>query len=143
MVISLWHYGSMSFHNTNSDRIIGLRTSSGSSFLVFSLNLFSQGPYIATQPSGNNINSLVQLQIGQWSHLAFTYSNSIAAIYINGTQVIQGAYSIPSNINYNDINYFGEYKGDSSVYAPNAYFDDVRIYNRSLTQTEIQQVYSI
>ena len=115
---------------------MGLRDSSGSSFLVFSLNLFSQGPYIATQPSGNNINSLVQLQIGQWSHLAFTYSNSIATIYINGTQVKQEAYSIPSNINYDGINYFGNFYGG----IPNAEFDDAMIYNRSLTQSEIQQV---
>ena len=116
------------------DRIMGLRDSSGSSFLVFSL-CSSQGPYIASSASHNFIYSN-RLQIGQWSHLAFTYSNSTAMIYINGIQVKQGACSVPSNINYNGINYFGFYQ----VGAPNAVFDDVMIFNRSLTQTEIQQV---
>ena len=63
--------------------IMGLRDSSGSSFLVFSLNNHPQGPYIATQPSGNNIDSPVQIQISQWTHLVFTYSNSIAIKWNN------------------------------------------------------------
>ena len=53
----------------------------GSSFLVFSLNNHPQGPYIAT--IAGNIDSPVQLQIGQWSHLAFTCGTHLAHLLVH------------------------------------------------------------
>ena len=63
----------------------------------------------------------------------------MAAIYINGTQVKQGAYVIPANVFYDD-NHFGSYWTEGNASSPNAYFDDLMIFNRALVLSEIQQV---
>jgi hypothetical protein len=75
------------------------------------------------------------LALGTWSHLAVTYDGSIMRLYVNGTQVATrslsgsittstGALSIGGN------NVWGEWF--------NGLIDEIRIYNRALTTTEIQ-----
>ena len=63
--------------------------------------------------------------------------NKTAFIYIDGVQKNTGSFLTPSNVYYNGAGYFGLNDND----APNAFFDDVRIYNRALAHSEIQKVY--
>jgi hypothetical protein len=72
---------------------------------------------------------------GTWTHLAATYNSSTLALFVNGTQVASqaatgaiAANSAPLRIGGNNI--WGEYF--------NGLIDEVRIYNRALTATEIQ-----
>jgi PKD repeat protein len=75
-----------------------------------------------------------QLLVNKWTHLVVTYDGQYQRLYINGSQVaiqVQNRLIQPSNgalrIGGNSI--FGEYfKG---------YIDEVRIYNRALTEAEV------
>jgi fibronectin type 3 domain-containing protein len=76
-----------------------------------------------------------QVPINTWTHLAATYSGSTLALYVNGAQVAGAAatgaiatHTGPLRIGGNAI--WGEYF--------NGLIDEVRVYNRALTATEIQ-----
>ena len=88
---------------------------------------------------GNSIYSAkgtAKLPLNTWTHLAGTYNGTVLRFYVNGVQVstrnISGAMPTPSNalrIGGNSI--WGEYFV--------GIIDEVRVYNRALTQAEIQQ----
>ena len=73
--------------------------------------------------------------VGSWTHVALTYDGSLLVLYVNGVQVASTAVSgliqassSPLWIGGNQP--YGEYfKG---------LIDDVRVYNRALSQAEIQ-----
>ena len=77
------------------------------------------------------------LPINTWTHLALTYNGSTLTLYRNGVAVansnVSGTLS-PTTLNLQiGGSQFGEYfKG---------LIDEVRIYNRALTATEIQAIY--
>ena len=80
--------------------------------------------------SGSNPSPL-----GVWTHVALTYDGSMMRLYVNGTQVATNAMtgsiepgSSPLWIGCNQP--YGEYF--------NGLIDDVRVYNRSLSQAEVQ-----
>jgi fibronectin type 3 domain-containing protein len=99
-------------------------------------NTDSQRPSGHVFTSGDHdLRGTSKLPVGAWSHLAATYNGSTLALYVNGTQVASAAAtgSIASNtgplrIGGNAI--WGEYF--------NGLIDEVRVYNRALTPTEIQ-----
>ena len=62
----------------------------------------------------------------------FLFSNK----NLDGTNVAQQAYLIPPNVVRTTVNFGGQGGGCS----PNAEFDDSKIYNRSLTPSEIKKV---
>ncbi|HET8755685.1 MAG TPA: LamG-like jellyroll fold domain-containing protein [Solirubrobacteraceae bacterium] len=74
------------------------------------------------------------LPANTWSHLAFTYDGAATRLYVNGTQVATGTLtgsaltsSSPLRIGGNSV--WGEWFSGA--------IDEVRIYNRALTATEI------
>ena len=71
-----------------------------------------------------------------WSHLAVQFNAGSFLFYLNGilTGKRTGA-SSPQPVN-RTLNYFGKsnWMSDSKV---NAIFDEIRIYNRALSQSEI------
>ena len=87
----------------------------------------------------------VPVQLGQWTHLAFTYDGATKRVYVNGTQVATstGAYTpnqfdaIPERIGGGDVEV-----------SPGAYFfegniGNVAVYNTALPATSIQAHYTI
>src|SRR5262249_52765655 len=77
------------------------------------------------------------LPINTWTHLAVTYNGSALTLYRNGvavaTSAFSGALSPTTGTLQIGASQFGEYfKG---------LIDEVRIYNRALTATEIQTIY--
>ena len=83
----------------------------------------------------NNFASPSAIAVNAWTHVAVTYDGTAMRLFVNGTEVattpVTG--SVQSNTNALRI-------GGNSPYGE--YFqgriDDVRIYNRALTATEIQ-----
>ncbi|MGW0802631.1 LamG-like jellyroll fold domain-containing protein [Nonomuraea sp. NPDC002799] len=76
------------------------------------------------------------LSLNQWSHLAVTYNGTIITLYLNGTQIDQ----TPMTGNLADtggvLRLGGNNLLDDEYYS--GLIDDVRIYNRVQTATEIQ-----
>ncbi|MGW5686029.1 LamG-like jellyroll fold domain-containing protein [Nonomuraea sp. NPDC003754] len=76
------------------------------------------------------------LPLNQWSHLAVTYNGTIVTLYLNGTQIDQ----TPMTGNLAD-NGGALRLGGNSIWLDEFYsglIDDVRIYNRVQTASEIQ-----
>ncbi len=83
-----------------------------------------------------------------WSHVAFTLDarNGVALLFYNGVQVASGqmagpvttANFAPVNIGYRDINSSDTYKG----YRFAGLLDEVSIYNRTLSASEIKAIYN-
>ena len=83
----------------------------------------------------NDTRGTAKLAVNTWTHLAATYDGSVLRLYVNGAQVstrtIGGnilTSTSPLRIGGNSI--WGEYFS--------GLIDEVRIYNRPLTATEIQ-----
>lgn len=77
-----------------------------------------------------------------WVHVAGVYVAGIrVTIYIDGDQMAEKTVGIPSSITYGTgkLGIGGPY--DSSSLFFNGTVDDIRIYNRALTASEIQELY--
>jgi hypothetical protein len=75
------------------------------------------------------------LPVGTWSHLAMTYDATTLRLYVDGTQVASTAYT------GNLIASTGALRiGGNAIWGENfkGMIDEVRIYRRALTATEIQ-----
>jgi len=85
--------------------------------------------------------SPTHLGTGQWYHVAATDNAGKVKIYINGQldSSFDNGYGIPSNI---DAPIVIAKTNPSSTYFFDGLIDDVRIYNRALFGTEIQQIYN-
>lgn len=75
---------------------------------------------------------------GQWHHILFTHNGTIGKLYIDGDSVssIQGSNILPNNENL----YIGSWIG--SNYFFKGIIDDIGIWNRALSQQEINYVSS-
>ena len=75
------------------------------------------------------------LTLNTWSHLAVTYDGATLRLYLNGVQVISRAQTGPIPTSTNPLQIGGD-----SLYGQ--YFqgmiDEVRVYSRALTATQIQ-----
>jgi fibronectin type 3 domain-containing protein len=73
--------------------------------------------------------------VNAWTHVALTYDGSILRLYVNGTQVATRSISGSVQTNSSPLRI-----GGNSPYGEyfNGRIDEVRVYNRALTQTEIQ-----
>jgi len=86
-------------------------------------------------------------QLNQWVHVVYVITTTQTSIYMNG-QLIK---TDIGNVSFSSINsanlYFGRF-GDANGWAPNGWYpldgelDDIRIYNRSLTPSEIIALYN-
>jgi hypothetical protein len=75
------------------------------------------------------------IPVNTWSHLATTYDGAMLRLYVNGTQAgaqaLSGAMAISNNpLRIGGNSALGEYFQGR--------IDEVRVYNRALSQTEIQ-----
>lgn len=78
---------------------------------------------------------------GKWHHLAFTFDNTAYKVYIDGN--LKYSKELSSNgIYYTSTSVAIGRDGTSSGNYFDGAIDDVRIFNRALSQNEIRQVYS-
>ena len=93
------------------------------------------------QFGGTDAYSQTNLQPNVWTFVTFTYNHqtNTCYFYINGTLDVSS--SATSNIqNTTKSLYIGSDGGSYSFFDGN--FDEIRIYNRALTATEIQTLYN-
>lgn len=73
---------------------------------------------------------------GNWNHLAFTYDSGQLTIYVNGEK--KGSKAVTYGDSDRDFYVGNHYTGVTRVdYA----MDEFRIYNRALSETEVQDLY--
>jgi hypothetical protein len=91
-----------------------------------------------------NSTSLFPISLNSWYHIVATYSDHYLSLYINGefyNSVHCSNPSIPSGLSteYNIGTMFGVH--DPEIYSIGGDVDDVRFYNRVLTNSDIQALY--
>ena len=86
------------------------------------------------QPSGATIWSATTND-GNWHFIALSRNSSDIRLYVDGAQ--QSSASLAGDILYGDRNIIF-----ASPYNANTLFDEIRIYNRSLSAEEINAVYN-
>jgi hypothetical protein len=81
------------------------------------------------------LNGTAAVALNVWTHLALTFDGTTMRMFVNGTQVSTRALSAAAAVSTGALRI-----GGNSVWGE--YFkgliDEVRIYNRALTATEIQ-----
>ena len=97
-------------------------------------------PYFITQ-NGNLIqtDSLTALNLTKWQHLACVFSYPDYLIYIDGKQVVSKKISTSffiKNVTRNS-NFIGKSNSANNDPNANADIDDLKIFNRALSQSEI------
>jgi hypothetical protein len=92
-------------------------------------NNANAGPYYHF--NGVNYDANSSLTIGNWQHLAFTIKESTLSIYIDAVLVYNGATTPISQQNQTFIIGYDQYR------YPKVELDDIKIFNKSLTQTEL------
>jgi hypothetical protein len=84
---------------------------------------------------GTQIYSPVStLQVGQWTHVTGTYDGSTTRLYIDG--VLAGSANNPGYSISSDFTI-----GQKNNYFFKGKIDDVRTFNKTLTDTEVQELY--
>ncbi|MEI6751605.1 MAG: LamG-like jellyroll fold domain-containing protein [Paludibacter sp.] len=89
---------------------------------------------------GSRVQGISDYIIGSWIQIAYSCSNLSSTLYVNGIQDT----TVNTPVNFSTSNtqdlYFGKY---SDYWYPfNGALDEMRIYNRALSATEIQQLYN-
>ncbi|MDB4715431.1 BspA family leucine-rich repeat surface protein, partial [Flavobacteriaceae bacterium] len=105
---------------------------------------------IGQQSNGSitDIDHIRNINANEWIHYAITYDESKIRVYINGTLVQSTNLSRSGGNHQNDFETFiGKYRPQSSgVSVANQLFrgklDDIGIWNRTLTSSEIFQLYT-
>ncbi|WP_158085257.1 LamG-like jellyroll fold domain-containing protein [Niastella vici] len=82
------------------------------------------------------LNFIAAIPLNDWTHLAVTQSGNTCTIYINGVAVISGTITIkPSNLGSTTQNYVGKSQWSDPLY--NGIIDELKVYNRALSKTEL------
>jgi hypothetical protein len=83
------------------------------------------------------------LKTGDWHHLALTLKGNIGTLFINGSVWVQGNLGKPTTVNRTRC-YLGRSNWWKQLDPANVFatFDDMKIHNRSLNQSEVLQLIS-
>ena len=84
---------------------------------------------------GTTIYGNSALTVNTWAHLAATYDGANLRLYLNGIQVANQARTVNLTTSANPLQIGGD-----TIFGQyfSGLIDEVRVYNRALTQTEIQ-----
>ena len=88
---------------------------------------------------GGNLYSDTLINTGTWRHIAVTLSGTTAIIYVDGEFDSSGTVGVPT-ANTVDQTIGASY---SPWYFLKGFIDDVAIYNRALSEYEVQAIYSL
>ena len=139
-------------HNT-SHTLIAKRDENGSCCQAnvpynFTINYTQNGinfrrPMLFFSSNSNTLyaESIEQLNLNQWHHLISTYDNDTLKIYIDGALAhSQWVVNSARGMNNSDLLFGGINRSNGSEYL-NGDLDDIGIWNRALSDSEIQGLY--
>lgn len=84
-------------------------------------------------------NTAVKAGLNQWSHIVSTYDGNKIKVYVNGVQGCSFSYTGNINSGNSDL-WLGAYSATAELFK--GMIDEVRIYGRALSLTEIQDHYN-
>jgi hypothetical protein len=112
---------------------------------------WNDGFGLAHYQGGNGINFFINnystneasgtLSLNTWSYVVGTYDGSNIKLYINGVLVSSAAYSTLINNSSNVLRIGSGTNNTGAAYPWIGALDEVRIYNRALTATEVAGLY--
>jgi filamentous hemagglutinin family protein len=101
---------------------------------------FANNSYATPQNSIiSSTNATAANSLGKWIHVAYTFTGTEAKMYINGVLVQSNSGTNNFSIANTQNLYFGRFS--DSWYPLNGALDEVRLYNRTLTDIQIAEVY--
>jgi PKD repeat protein len=109
--------------------------STGISYVLQGASSSSQVPSLGMSICSANLMAPNPLPLNTWSHIAATYDGTTARFYVNGTLVASQAQTGTITETTDALTI-----GGNSAYGENwaGLIDEVRIYNRALSATEVQ-----
>lgn len=122
-------------------QIVSMADGTGLSDRKFGLSVTSDLLSFEVETTNGRVEAVVgSIPVGVWTHVAGVYNGSQMIWYINGNAVLSAAQTgniVPSASNL----YIGQFAvGGFSTF--NGAIDELGIYNRGLSQTEIQSIYN-
>ena len=102
------------------------------------LFIVQSGSKAGSQTGANWTAGATTLQPNTWYHIAASYNSQNVSLYVNGN--LDGTYNYSSVLSSTPILRIGALT--SGTYNFNGTIDEVRIYSRALTASEIQLLYS-
>jgi len=101
---------------------------------------------LKVSPNGANMVSLSSpqpLPTGLWTHVAATYDSAALRLYLNGALVAETNYSSGIFAGTSDVGIGAVPLQRASWYLPwSGYLDEISLYNRALSDGEIQDIYN-
>jgi hypothetical protein len=113
----------------------------------FGLAVNQNKALFSVDPNGgqySNVTGRENIPLNRWVHLTGTYDNKACKLYLNGKMVVAGPRD--TRFAYDDKNPIilggnTNTNGKAWIDCFNGCIDEIRIYNRPLTEEEILQVY--
>jgi hypothetical protein len=114
----------------------GIGTPQDNVYLILSMwnlmqpvvTVFNNKNYSSEYSSGYTLN------VGQWFHIAAVLQGTQVSLYVNGISINNRTSYSPRNVIRTNCFVGCDMNGSAQA---NAYFDDIKIFNRSLSQSEI------
>lgn len=118
----------------NTDNII-FACGTGSANLVYGASFNPSTIYNFTYSS--NIAATNSVLAGLWKHVVLTYNGSVSRVYVDGNLVNQGTLSL----NTTGLQFYLGTLFNTTPSFFTGWMDDLLIYNRELTVSEVSQIY--
>lgn len=122
-------YGSCAYNNvqTNIGKAFGY-------FIDSSMDIHFWG-------CGSDFNTNTTVTLNTWSNITITYNGATVTVYLNGNQIAsQGDTLVSQGASTPEMDIGSAYQIDTTAHYFTGNIDDVRIYNRALSPTEVSEL---
>ncbi len=127
---------------TNPAMVIGKWQGGGNEIAVAFQGQNTLTAWFPSSSYSTNYANLTQCNTGQWCMITLSYNGSLSKMYVNGVAVAN--VSATGNIANTGVNtlYLGRESTGGWSTALHSVLDELTVWNRSLTETEILRLYS-
>ena len=142
MTVDLWAYRTSS---SNGHHLLAKRAGCGSNDMNYQLHLNQTGLCFLGTDVGDNMvcttGGLADLPLNTWTHIAGTFDGSTLRLFINGQMVASNPSATLGPQNSAPLT-IGALGSCSSIDPFGGLLDEVSIYNRDLSASEIAAIYN-